>query len=188
MSQHLRAHFRAEKGKAQDKDRADEDVRERYGLGEGIKLLDDGLDEQEAKREWEKASLAGSSSSSPSLVGKSKSNAKRGQSDLSTTLRRNTVERYNPFGMTHQGRRGAVNDGPLAKVGRGKTLVLAQAASRTGKGLKVGKVSASVESEGTSGRSGLTSDQPNLVPSITPPSVRTTGLGGLAGYSSDDDD
>lgn len=82
MSQHLRARHRQEKRRQEGKERKDQEIRDRFGLGERVKLLDS-LDESESSKEWSRARQGRST----------------GTNDFSaTTLRNNTLKRYHPFG------------------------------------------------------------------------------------------
>jgi len=103
MSQHLRARHRLEKRADQDQANADEAVVNKYGLPDHIPLAR--VDPSEGKSEWAVQATRSTSRKIP-IPG-----------DLSTTLRRNTVERYNPFD------RGRGSSETIGKIGRGRGVV-----------------------------------------------------------------
>ena len=150
MSQHLRQRLREEKRVERDRAMADEDVKGRYGLGERVALLPAAAGE--GKAEWNLARSRRAGQNSRTTV-----------RDLSTTLRRNTVERYNPFDQDSSSTSGSSE---ISRVGRGK----------------LGTVVKSVSSQA--------SHRPSC-PSLSTPGLArapAVGLSGLAGYSSGEDD
>lgn len=86
---------------------ADEQVSGKYGLGERVRLLP--ASAGEGKAEWDRAT---------------RSNPRSNTKDLSTTLRRNTVERYNPFGA---------GSSEMGRISRGKmgTVVKSVSSARS---------------------------------------------------------
>ncbi|KAH8079854.1 nuclear mRNA splicing, via spliceosome-related protein [Filobasidium floriforme] len=160
MSQHLRQRLREEKRVERDRLRVDEDVKSKYGLGLGLEgkgLVR--LEPGEADEEYERARARRSTLAASSAV---VSSGKR-VGDLSTTLRRNTVERYNPFDLAPASASASASaSSEINRVGRGKAAII--------------KISGS-----------------KVVPKSTTktktnPTSSITALGGLAGYGSDEDE
>ncbi|KAG7528987.1 hypothetical protein FFLO_05845 [Filobasidium floriforme] len=157
MSQHLRQRLREEKRVERDRLRVDEDVMSKYGLGMGLEgkglvRLEPGEAEEEYERARARRSTHAGAVSSRKRVG-----------DWSTTLRRNTVERYNPFDQTTRTSRATTStSSEINRVGRGRA--------------------GSVRISGS-----------KLVPVAVPKTKTRsmgiqTALGGLAGYGSDEDE
>jgi hypothetical protein len=117
---------------------------DKYGLPSHIPLAP--VDPSEGKSEWAVQSTRSTSRKPPSTA------------DLSTTLRRNTVERYNPFD------RGRGSSETIGKMGRGRGVV---------------KV--------VSGGSGVAKVARSAVP-ISTPVDKSGGLVGLTEYESDEED
>lgn len=163
MSQHLRQRLREEKRVERDRVRVDEDVKDKYGLelggmGKGLVRLEPG----EAEEEYERARARRSTQAGSAAV-----SSRKRVGDLSTTLRRNTVERYNPFDLatsTSTSRATASTSSEINRVGRGKAAIIKISGSKV--------VPAAVPK---------TKSKINQTSSIT-------ALGGLAGYGSDEDD
>lgn len=161
MSQHLRQRLREEKRVERDRLRVDEDVKSKYGLGLGLEgkgLVR--LEPGEAEEEYERARARRATQAASTAVA-----SRKRVGDLSTTLRRNTVERYNPFDVATSARTSratASTSSEINRVGRGKAAII--------------KISGS-----------------KVVPKSTTktktnPTSSITALGGLAGYGSDEDD
>lgn len=161
MSQHLRQRLREEKRVERDRLRVDEDVKDKYGLelggmGKGLVRLEPG----EAEEEYERARARRSTRPASTAV----SSWKR-VGDLSTTLRRNTVERYNPFDLAPASASASASiPSEINRVGRGKAAIIKISGSKV--------VPAAVPK--TKSKINQTSS--------------ATALGGLAGYGSDEDD
>lgn len=137
----------------------DEDVKDKYGLelggmGKGLVRLEPG----EAEEEYERARARRSTRPASTAV----SSWKR-VGDLSTTLRRNTVERYNPFDLAPASASASASS-EINRVGRGKAAIIKISGSKVA---------------------------PAVVPKLkleSKPTSSITALGGLAGYGSDEDD